>query len=82
MRQQRVPEAAQLVPNYAAAAKRMAEAIEAFLSIPDLQKDKQLCRFVGRPEFFDLIVARRRYLDELDGLARRPQDPVNGLHER
>jgi hypothetical protein len=57
----------------------MSEAIEAFLKMPDLD-DPRLARFVGAPQFFDLKVARRRYLDELDGRARRPGDPLNGLH--
>jgi hypothetical protein len=70
-----------LWPDYEAAAKRMAEAIQAFLSIPELTHDKSFCRFVGRPEYFDLIVARRRYLDELEGRARLPGDPLNGLHD-
>jgi hypothetical protein len=76
-----VSKAPQLVPNYAAAALRMAQAIEAFLAIPELTHDKSFCRFVGRPEYFDLIVARRRYLDECEGRARIPGDPLNGLHE-
>jgi hypothetical protein len=67
-------------PNYAAAAQRMAEAIEAFLAIPEFTDDKRLCRFVGRPQYFDLIVARRRYLDELEGRSRLPGDNLNGLY--
>jgi hypothetical protein len=67
-------------PDYASAAKRMAEAIQAFLSIPELTHDKSFCRFVGRPEYFDLIVARRRYLDEMEGRARLLGDELNGLH--
>jgi hypothetical protein len=59
----------------------MAQAIEAFLAIPELTHDKSFCRFVGRPEYFDLIVARRRYLDELEGRSRLPGDPLNGLHD-
>jgi hypothetical protein len=65
-------------PDYAAAAQRMAEAIEAFLRLPEFRTDKQLCRFIGRPQYFDLIVARRRYLDECEGRARIPGDPLNG----
>jgi hypothetical protein len=59
----------------------MAEAIQAFLAIPEFREDKRFCRFVGRPEYFDLIVARRRYLDELEGRSRLPGDPLNGLHD-
>jgi hypothetical protein len=62
-------------PDYASAAQRMAEAIEAFLAMPDL-KDPRRARFVGAPQYFDLIVARRRYLDEIEGRAS------HGLHKR
>lgn len=68
-------------PDHEAAAQRMAEAIERFLAMPQL-KDKRLTTLAGAPETFDLKVAHRRYLDELDGLARRPYDPLNGLHKR
>jgi hypothetical protein len=57
----------------------MAQAIERFMKMPQL-KDPRLAAFAGAPETFDLVVARRRYLDEVEGLARRPYDPVNGLH--
>jgi hypothetical protein len=70
-----------LEPDYAAAAQRMAEAIEAFLRLPEFRTDKHMCRFVGKPQYFDLIVARRRYLDECEGRARIPGDPLNGHHE-
>jgi hypothetical protein len=59
----------------------MSEAIERFLAMPQL-KDPRLASFAGAPETFDLVVARRRYLDELERLARRPYDSVNGLHKR
>jgi hypothetical protein len=67
-------------PDHEAAAQRMAEAIHRFLKMPQL-KDKRLSSLAGAPETFDLVVARRRYLDELDRLARRPYDPLNGLHK-
>jgi hypothetical protein len=57
----------------------MAQAIERFLKMPQL-KDPKLSSFAGAPETFDLVVARRRYLDEVEHLARRPYDPLNGLH--
>jgi hypothetical protein len=68
-------------PDHEAAAQRMAEAIERFIAMPQL-RDPRLASLTGAPETFDLKVARRRYLDEIEGLARRPYDPINGLHKR
>jgi hypothetical protein len=46
-------------------AKRLAEAIEAFTSLPELRRPTY-AYFTGKPEYRELLIAAKRYRAETD----------------
>jgi hypothetical protein len=50
-------------------AKRLAEAIEAFTSLPELRRPVY-SHFTGKPEYRELLIAAKRYRAEADPCPR------------